>query len=778
MAENIIIKITAESDLSKANADLQALQDNEKDIANEMRKQSAEYTKQVANIQNTVKGREAQIAALDKLSAAQKKQQAGLETELKKTKASLQDFNAKMGQVNDTVAKGAVQTPRLRTQMMALKDELAKMEMAGDNSSKAFVNLSVKAGKLQDQMGDTQQTIRVLSSDTRGLDTAMGVGQGLAGAFSVATSAAALLGGENEDLQKAFFKVQAVMSILNGVNEVALMLNKNSVVMVNLQTYASESNTLSKIKNFGATATQNATTLIQTGLDSKSTIVKGIATAAQWAMNIAVLAFPAIAIVAALAAIVGGFYAYSTSASDAQIAQDKLNNSVDQFNANATETERTQNHIVDVLKAKGATSEEIRKTEKSYADQNLAIATAEYERLLRNDKATEEQLKAAGDAKKAALVTQQDLTRRYIIEDLTATTKANEDKINKQKEYDKEFLSEQKRQNELKKAEHKKYLEDIKKWDYESQVQSIRNEKARTEVITTEIGKISTTKVATAASETERAASILNAGIEKEKETTNESINLAKEKADKEKAIQEAAIQFGVEVGNMLFDSKREKLSQELSYLDKFYTTDAEAAKANSKLKLISEEELSKKKLEIKIKQAKIDKEQALFNIAIGTAQNIIGAKLNPVLIGLAIALGLAQTVAVASRPLPKYAKGRKGGGAERAEISEAGGEFVYYPNRSIVDLPRGASVIPAWKSKNLSLATMMEYGAMPNIGEFGGSTGFNIDYNKLGKAVADNVNIPTQKHVTVNVDKRGINVQDGLQSTNYLNRKYASQWN
>ena len=71
---------------------------------------------------------------------------------------------------------------------MMVKEELARMEQAGDGSSKAFINLSVRAGQLQDQMGDTRQRIQILSSDTRGLDTAMGLGRGLAGGFSAATS--------------------------------------------------------------------------------------------------------------------------------------------------------------------------------------------------------------------------------------------------------------------------------------------------------------------------------------------------------------------------------------------------------------------------------------------------------------------------------------------------------------------------------------------------------------------------------------------------------------
>ena len=65
--QNIRIRLTGESDIDKLNQDLQNLEDQERDIRAEMLKTQAEYQKQVAAIQANVKGREAQIAAIDKL---------------------------------------------------------------------------------------------------------------------------------------------------------------------------------------------------------------------------------------------------------------------------------------------------------------------------------------------------------------------------------------------------------------------------------------------------------------------------------------------------------------------------------------------------------------------------------------------------------------------------------------------------------------------------------------------------------------------------------------
>lgn len=126
----------------------------------------------------------------------------------------------------------------LKTELRSLKASLAEMEMAGKAGSKEFLEMSIRAGELEDQIGDVANRVKVLASDTKYID-AFGVAiNGVAGAFSLATGAAALFGGENEELQAALLKVNAAMAIQNGLQGVMTALNKDEAASVVLKSQA------------------------------------------------------------------------------------------------------------------------------------------------------------------------------------------------------------------------------------------------------------------------------------------------------------------------------------------------------------------------------------------------------------------------------------------------------------------------------------------------------------------------------------------------------------
>ena len=247
----------------------------------------------------------------------------------------------------------------------------------------------------------------------------------------------------------------------------------------------------------------------------------------------------------------------------------------------------------------------------------------------------------------------------------------------------------------------------------------------------------------------------------------------------------ETALGYMQQVSDLAFEAINQNIQAELDALDEEYTTDWEEAQKNADKKYITEQEYEKKKAALELKAAKYAKAQALINAGINTALAITSALATDglmrwVTVGLVSALGAAQMATIAAKPLAQYAKGRKGGKGEYALVGEKGAELMY--------VPQGASIVPHDKIGNQ--AAWANYGvpklSIPELPhtdlettKYIATTTDNrltIDYDKLGEAVAKY--IPQQKAVTVNVDRSGVHVNDGLGTHTYLNRKYAGSWN
>jgi hypothetical protein len=138
---------------------------------------------------------------------------------------------------------------------------------------------------------------------------------------------------------------------------------------------------------------------------------------------------------------------------------------------------------------------------------------------------------------------------------------------------------------------------------------------------------------------------------------------------------------------------------------------------ATSKKKI--EEEYDKKRKEIQNRENKAKQKQAIFNIAIDTAQAVVASLIrDPTGITAAIigALGAAQIAVVAAQKIPQYFDGGVHGGG-LAMINDAGGsnyvETVVTPDGKvqqfkgrdvITDLPKGTEIFTPeqWQQKEL----------------------------------------------------------------------------
>ena len=136
-------------------------------------------------------------------------------------KSQISQVNAEQAELNRTFGQTEQKQKTLTGQLRGLKQELALLEEQGKDNTDEFNKLLFAAAKLEDQIGDTRERVRVLASDTFKFDAAVGATQALASGFEVAQGAAALFGSEGKELQEVIAKTTAVTAIANGVNELA-----------------------------------------------------------------------------------------------------------------------------------------------------------------------------------------------------------------------------------------------------------------------------------------------------------------------------------------------------------------------------------------------------------------------------------------------------------------------------------------------------------------------------------------------------------------------------
>lgn len=149
--------------------------------------------------------------------------------ELREQSNALEDEASRMEQAR-AVAENTTQAHvSLRQQIRALKEEMADAVANGiDEQSEAYKRMVNELGRLQDIQGDIQSQGSVLANDEATFAGVLSGLNGVVGGFTAAQGAVALFAGENENLQKIMLKVQSLMSITMGLQQVAQTLNKDS----------------------------------------------------------------------------------------------------------------------------------------------------------------------------------------------------------------------------------------------------------------------------------------------------------------------------------------------------------------------------------------------------------------------------------------------------------------------------------------------------------------------------------------------------------------------
>ena len=165
-------------------------------------------------------------------------------------------------------------TAPLKKRLRELQAMIAQMNFDGLTDNDVFVRMTAKAAEMKDALGDASQAVRLMSSDTAKLDAVIEGMQGIAGVASIATGAISLFGTENGNLERAMLKVQSAIAITNGVQQIANILNKDSILMLKLKDFWSKAVAKDTAKQTTATIANNAVTKANTVATNLNTVAE------------------------------------------------------------------------------------------------------------------------------------------------------------------------------------------------------------------------------------------------------------------------------------------------------------------------------------------------------------------------------------------------------------------------------------------------------------------------------------------------------------------------
>jgi len=723
------------------------------------------------------KGLEPAITAMDELNAKEKELKATtatVSTEQKKMldayaekaklgKASVDKLmdgykqlgKAATGAFGGEAIKGATKAAEsFRTQLRGSREEVTKLFVEGKATTSQIYEAARAGGNLKDAIGDAQQAISVLSSDTFKFDAALqGVQLGAAG-FQALQASAALFGNENEDLQKTLVKLNGVMAFTASLQQIVNLTQKQSALSLGANILAQRTYALVVGQSTGALAAFRVVLATLTG----GVILAGIIAL--------VMNFDK------LKEAVGG---YSSSMQKSLDIKQKQLDLYDEMDA-------AHDNEIKKLELEGASQEQLIRLSQLYIKQKIDETKKVIElsniQLQQTADSYAKGLAIAngipggalfakiffageGDIEKA-IQQNKDLSARL----LKLESESLDLDLQLKQIYDKK--AEDLRAKILKVEEDEKaWLDEMNEYYADKNLKRIAdNEKSFIEA---------EKKKMAAAMETnrilqEQADDILKKNqlnFEKLREQLNLENKLKrgayikekKAKQERDEAIKETSIQIAQQTADAIFQivntNRNNEFNAQIQNLQTLKDRELSNKELSEGQKARIEERYQRQIAAIKTKQAQADKQaaiaQAIINGALAITKILasLGGALNPAAIASIIvtsASTAAQIAVIGATKIPKFAKGTeyvKGGGTETSDSVPA-------------MLSRGERVIDAKTNKLLKGIPnkMLPQLLIPDIAST--VNGTNFDYNKMAKVFSKE--LANNPALMVNFDKSGFN--------------------
>ena len=256
--------------------------------------------------------------------------------EMRQHSNALEEMAAKMEQGRQTEEKAEGAHVSFRARLRELREAMVEMEAAGQRNTAEYERLRDEAANLTDALADATQQASVLAHDQKGFQGVISGLGGVSGAFSAAQGAMSLFAGENEDLQRIMLKVQSLLAITVGLQQVQATLDKDSafrlVTLNGLKEWWAKvvkEATAAETRNTAATAANATAQGAQTAAATAGAAAnKGLALSFR-TLGVAIKSVPVFGwIAAAISAIVAATSHFIGKSREAKKAQEEFNKSL------------------------------------------------------------------------------------------------------------------------------------------------------------------------------------------------------------------------------------------------------------------------------------------------------------------------------------------------------------------------------------------------------------------------------------------------------------------
>ena len=538
-----------------------------------------------------------------------------------------------------------------------LERSIKALEKTNQTSSQTYVDLvkkqddlKRKAGELKDTVSDLNAEIKNSGSDTKNLDKALRAINSVAAGYQVAQGAVVLFGGENKKFEQTLLKLNAVIAITNGLQQIQNELSKKDSLFTALAARA-------KLAYASATASasvaMNAFRLAMVSLGIGAFVVAVGYLVANWDRL-------KVSIFGVTQTLDDYIKSKEKSLAISQKALDLLDKELEYQIAIGAITEQRAKEIKTeaIGKQLKQESEVLKGQLKIYEDlkkkrQEQGITSGFFITAL---------VKSAFKVSNAEIESQKNavLGQTQIVKDLTvkylASQKEKDEKIKQENKKNIKDLTEDiiKAQKEIREAEarHQKQLEELDRQERERMISNAELRK-----------KLSDERIALLEMQDERERELRLKNVdfkeqnaERERKAADERAKAERDRIKREsdefRQAQLDKIAAAAFVGNELFS-----IADGISNARK-QILDNELASG-----IISEKKYQEELRKIKRQEAIANKAQAAFNISISIAEAIVkaltaGPLFGQVLAGITAALGFAQLAVVLATPIPKFRQG------------------------------------------------------------------------------------------------------------------------